>query len=141
MSGITDLPTLLASLRPALGGGEFVFVTRPGASYGDGAELAPVAAFTEAEGLTLVVPRDRAEARGEPYDGVFRRITLRVHSSLAAVGLTAAVAGALTEHGISANVIAAFHHDHVFVPAERAEDALDVLTALPSQRQPGQGTS
>ena len=130
MSGITDLPVLVSSMRPTLGTGEFVFVSRPGASYGDGAELSPVAAFAEDEGLTLVVPRVHADVCGEAYDGVFRMVTLRVHSSLAAVGLTAAVAAALTEHGISANVVAAYYHDHVFVPAERADEAVHVLSAL-----------
>ncbi len=117
-------------MRPTLGAGEFVFVSRPGASYGAGEELSPVAAVAEDEGLTLVVPRVHADAFAEPYDGVFRMITLRVHSSLAAVGLTAAVAAALTEHGISANVVAAYYHDHVFVPADRADEAVHVLSAL-----------
>jgi hypothetical protein len=57
-------------------------------------------------------------------------ITLRVHSSLAAVGLTAAVAAALSDHGISANVVAAYCHDHIFVPADRAEEALAALRSL-----------
>lgn len=130
MSGITDLPFLLASMEPTLSSGEFVFVSRSDAAYGNGVELSPVAAFAEDEGLTLVVPKGRANAHGEVYSGVFRGITLRVHSSLAAVGLTAAVANALTEHGISANVIAAYYHDHVFVPTERASDAVSVLTSL-----------
>ena len=132
MSGLTDLAQLIASMDPVLEPGAYVFISRPGAAYGDGAELEPVASFAEAEGLTLVVPQRHADAHGLTYDGVFRRITLRVHSSLAAVGLTAAVAGALTERGISANVIAAAYHDHVFVPEGRAEEARDVLLALAS---------
>lgn len=130
MSGITDLRTLLASMQPALADGEFVFCTLPGARYGAGAEHAPVASFAEEEGLTLVLPRERADAAGLPYAGAFRMLTLRVHSSLEAVGLTAAVAACLTERGISANVVAAFFHDHVFVPAERAAEALDALWSL-----------
>lgn len=132
MSGITSLSTLLSSMRPTLHPGEFVFASRPGASYGDGAELNPIAAFEEAEGLTLLLPRERADAEGVPYDSVFRMITLQAHSSLDAVGLTAAVAHALAECEISANVVAAFYHDHVFVPAERADEAVDALAALTS---------
>lgn len=132
MSGITDLATLLASLRPVLARGEFVFVSRPLASYGDGVELNPIAAFVEKEGLTLVVQKDRADAVGEQYHGVFRLITLQVHSSLDAVGLTAAVAAAFSEQGISVNVVAAFYHDHLFVPASRAPDAMKVLAGLAS---------
>jgi hypothetical protein len=126
-SGKRNLDELIASLAPTLHDGEFAFVTFPEATYGAHADLSPVAAFAEAEGLTLVVPRQRAERAGLSFDGVFRMITLNVHSSLAAVGLTAAVAGRLAKRGISANVVAAFYHDHVFVPAPRAEEALRAL--------------
>lgn len=118
MTGVTDLDTLLASLEPRLHAGELVFCTLPGAAYGDRTDLEPLAAFAEEEGLTLVVPRRRAEAAGLAWEGPFRCLILTVHSSLAAVGLTAAVAAALTDRGISANVLAAFHHDHLLVPAE-----------------------
>jgi hypothetical protein len=57
----------------------------------------------------------------------FARITLTVHSALEGVGLTAAVSGALAEQGIACNVVAGFHHDHLFVPWERREEALGVL--------------
>ena len=132
MSGIRDLDRLLASLEPRLRVGEFVFVTMPGGSYGEGAELSPVAAFEEEEGLTLVIPLHRAEGAGLTFDGIFRMISLGVHSSLSAVGLTAAVADVLAGKGISANMIAAFYHDHVFVPAGRAEEALGALKSLAS---------
>ena len=128
--GERDLATLLATLSPALTPGEFVFCTLAGGGYGDGAELDPVAGILEDEGLTLVVPLDRARGAGLPCDQPMRRIVLEVHSSLEAVGLTAAVAGALAQAGIAANVAAAYHHDQVFVPAHRAQDALAVLARL-----------
>ena len=53
-----------------------------------------------------------------------------MHSSLIAVGLTAAVSGTLAAHNISANIIAAFFHDHLFVPQEDAERALAALCAI-----------
>ena len=127
MPGLTDLAAILSQVDPRLVDGELAFVTVPGAAYGDHADLGPVAVMREAEGLTLVVPRDRADAAGLPYDGAFRQITLTVQSSLHAVGLTAVVAGRLAAQGISANVIAGFHHDHVFVPAARADEALAAL--------------
>lgn len=129
-----DLDELLASLEPALHDADFAFVTLPKTSYGAHAELLPIAAFAEAEGLTLIVPLHRAQHAGLRFDGVFRMITLNVHSSLAAVGLTAAVAAALAKRGISANVVAAFYHDHIFVPAERAEEALRALAELAPRR-------
>lgn len=130
MNGITDLVLLLASLRPALAEGEFVFLSFAGAAYGDQAELEPIASFMEDEGLTLIVPRRRADAAGLTYEVSFRKITLGVHSSLIAVGLTQAVAQCLAERGISANVVAAFHHDHVFVPSDVAVPALEALEDL-----------
>lgn len=130
MTAITDLDALLAGMEPVLCVAAYVFVTLPEAAYGDGAELEPLGCFQEAEGLTLIVPQAKADAAGIAYDGVYRAITLRVHSSLSAVGLTAAVAASLTEHAISANVVAAFYHDHIFVPAERAAEALAALNTL-----------
>ena len=128
MSGLTDLDQLLAHLEPSLREGEYVFITVDDDRMTD--ELQPLATFVEDEGLSLIVERERAEAAGLAAEGVFRCITLTVRSSLEAVGLTAAVATALAEAGISANVVAAFHHDHVFVPAADAERALSVLRGL-----------
>ncbi|GAB4250646.1 ACT domain-containing protein [Deferrisoma sp.] len=130
MSGEKDLGKLLGSLAPVLRDGEYVFCTFPGARYGDYADLEPVASVLEAEGLTLVVPKPRADERGLGYEGVFRWIALRVHSSLEAVGLTAAFSGRLAERGISANVVAGYHHDHIFVPKAQAEEALEALEEL-----------
>jgi hypothetical protein len=74
-----------------------------------------------------------ADAHALSYDGIFRRITLQVHSSLSAVGLTAAVSGQLAKAGISANVIAASHHDHIFVPSADTDRAMLALAALGEQ--------
>jgi len=84
----------------------------------------------EAEGLTLVLREEEAAGAGLPYDGTLEWITLRVHSALDAVGLTAAFSTALAVAGLSANVIAGLHHDHVFVAAGRGHDALRILRAL-----------
>ncbi|MGB7196583.1 MAG: ACT domain-containing protein [Collimonas pratensis] len=130
MSAITDLDTLLGSMSPCASDGQFVFCSIADGRYGMHAELAPVASFQEQEGLTLVLPQQAAERAGLAYEGVFAMITLNVHSSLAAVGLTAAVAAELTKAGISANVLAACFHDHIFVPAARASEALAALNAL-----------
>ena len=128
--GSPRLRELLASMDPIFEPDEFVFVTVPDGAHGDHAVLGPIASFRESEGLTLVLPRHRADEAGLAYEGAFRMITLTVQSALSDVGLTAAVAASLTRHGISANVIAAFFHDHVFVPADRAEEALRVLQAV-----------
>jgi hypothetical protein len=126
MSGIVELDQLLASISPQLFDDDYVFCTVPG-SLGEYVHLDPIATFVEAEGLTLVLLKEVAEAEKIEFESVFKKITLSVHSSLDAVGLTAAVAEKLTSKGISANVIAAFYHDHIFVPREKASQALDAL--------------
>jgi len=130
MNGEENLDKLLAFLSPVLIDGEFVFASFADARYGDHAQLEPVAAVSESEGLTLVVPRAKAVEYGLDYDSVFRGITLTVHSSLEAVGLTAAFSRKLTEHGISANVIAGYYHDHIFVPCDDADKAISALAEL-----------
>jgi hypothetical protein len=132
-SGETDLNRLLAGMAPEPMPGDFVFCSFPGGRYGDHAELGPVAAVREAEGLTLVIPRPSADAHNLAYSSVLRGITLTVHSSLEAVGLTAAVAHRLSAEGISANVVAGYYHDHVFVQSEHAARAVAALRALAAE--------
>jgi len=126
MSGITDLETLLREMRPEMRPGEYVYCSVP-ADVAGWLSLEPLGFFREDEGLTLIVEKADADKAGLGYGPVMRCITLTVHSALEAVGLTAAVAVALTRHGISANVVAAYHHDHIFVPAKDAERALAAL--------------
>ena len=130
MTGSRDLQQLIANLSPTLVPGEFVFITFRDGNYGDGGNLQPIASFQEQEGLTLIVRKETAESASKEFDAVFRMITLRAHSSLEAVGLTAAVANALSRQGISANVVAAYYHDHVFVTAASAQDAMEALLKL-----------
>lgn len=129
MPSITDLKCLLRSIEPQLQDTEFVFCTVEG-ELSDYINLRPIATFMESEGLSLVLEKSVAEQAMLDFEGTYKQITLSVHSSLEAVGLTAAVSAALTKEGISANVIAAYHHDHVFVPAARAIDALACLKLL-----------
>jgi uncharacterized protein len=128
MSGERDLETLLTSVDPEVRPGAFVFVVVHDEAVLDA--LDPEATIRESEGLTAVVRRERADALGVSYDYLAAWITLRVHSALDAVGLTAAVSTALARAGISCNVIAGYHHDHLLVPADRAADALEALAGL-----------
>lgn len=135
MSGITNLGRLLSEMKPVLQAGMFVYCLVPSSAADRWWRLQPLGTFREAEGLTLILPAELAAAHGLAASPPMRMITLSVHSSLEAVGLTAAVTAVLTDAGISANVVAAFHHDHVFVPAALAEDALSALQALSAGRR------
>ena len=130
MSGITDLQTLIGSMEPVLKPGEYVFTTFNDIDWRQIADLQPISVFKEDEGISLVVDRKTADENKIPYDSVFRLISLHVHSSLDAVGLTAAFSTALGNADISANVVAAYYHDHIFVPTDKAEKALNVLQGM-----------
>ncbi|WP_422038344.1 ACT domain-containing protein [Roseibium sp.] len=130
MTGETDLHTLIAQMRPMLDPEPYVFCTFANRTFQDLVDYGAIGLFAETEGTTAILPVERARELGLADAEWFRRITLTVHSSLEAVGLTAAIAAALTKEGISANVVAAYFHDHVFVPADRADDALDALRNL-----------
>ena len=130
MTGERDLGILLKSMSPEILDGEFVFCSFQNSSYGDYAELQPFAAIRESEGLTLIIPKSIADEQNLKYEVVLKGITLTIHSSLDAVGLTAAFSNKLAEHGISANVIAGYYHDHIFVQSELAEKAIEALKQL-----------
>ncbi|MBT2364247.1 ACT domain-containing protein [Streptomyces sp. ISL-10] len=127
MTGETDLPKLLSGMRPVLKAGRYVFTTVEDRVPSG---ITPVVTVAEDEGLTLVVRREEADAARLAYDYVAGWITLRVHSALEAVGLTAVVARELADAGLSCNVVAGFHHDHLFVPYEHADRAVAVLEDL-----------
>jgi hypothetical protein len=132
---LSNLNEMLASLDPLLDSEEFVFCTMPIHEMANYAGLRPFATIAEQEGLTLVVRRSGADAHKLSYDSRFQRITLQVHSSLDAVGLTAAVSSELTRVGICANIIAGYFHDHIFVAADRANEAMNCLNALSARYQ------
>ncbi|WP_448248437.1 ACT domain-containing protein [Thalassotalea agariperforans] len=126
MVGETNLNKLLAAMSPQLMPDEYVFCSLQG-EYAQFEHLLPLATFRETEGLTLVLTKAMAIANNLPFESVFKGITLTIHSSLDAVGLTAAVSTKLAEKGISANVIAAYYHDHIFVQVDKADLAMTAL--------------
>jgi len=128
MTGETDLQKLLKEMNPKLNDGEFVYCLVDSISHA--AALNPLCFFQEEEGVTVILPRADADKAGLPYSVICAWITLTVHSALEAVGLTAAVSHALTNANISCNVVAAYYHDHIFVPVEDAEQAMQVLLKL-----------
>lgn len=130
-SGERDLGTLLHGMRPRLREGQWVFVTAPSVP----AQVQPLALFAEDEGISLLLSREEADAAGLPYDYVAAWISLTVHSALDAIGLTAAVAGALASVGISCNVVAANFHDHLFVASDQALLAVALLERLSSSHR------
>jgi uncharacterized protein len=127
MTGETNLGILISTMKPRLNEGQFVFCTIPEKDI-DTSKI--ICFFRESEGLTLICSKEYADSQGFMYGSTFAWITLQIHSSLDAVGLTAAFSGALAQHNISCNVVAAFYHDHIFVPFDKQNKAIKVLETL-----------
>ena len=125
MTGERDLGRLLAGLSPERRHGEVVIVAVP-----DPAGLPALATVTEEDAVTAVLRRDDADRLGLGYDWIAAWVTLTVHSSWEAVGMTAAVAQALADEGIPCNVLAGFRHDHLLIPIEQADAAIAALRSL-----------
>lgn len=130
-AGMTDLGAMLRTLTVTRRPETYTFITldTDAPALGDGVE----AVISEAEGPTVVATLQRALAEGWPIGFTATWLTLDIHSALAAVGLTATVARALTRAAIPCNVIAAYHHDHLLVPADRADEAILVLEGVASE--------
>lgn len=128
MSGEKNLIKLLKNINPELKSEVFVFcTTKDNFNFNT---LDPISVFKEEEGVTLVLEKDIADKYCYRYEGTYQCITLKIHSSLEAIGLTAAVSTKLAEHNISANVIAGYYHDHIFIPVNKAKDAMEALKEL-----------
>ncbi len=125
MAGGQDLKQLLAEMSPLLDTQTFVFVTLPNREMPPA--IAPRMIMQEAEGTTIIVTKAAADDAGLDYVFACRMITLNVHSALDAVGFLARITTRLAELGMGVNPVAGYFHDHLFVPAARADDAMAAL--------------
>ena len=130
MAGERDLERLLSALEPRLLDRTLVICTEPHRALSTLPYRRVFATVLEAEGLTVVMDREEADQHALSYEGHYRCLSLGVHSSLDALGLTAALSSALAKEGISANMFAGYYHDHILVGAQDAERALTCLCDL-----------
>ena len=128
MEGEKDLQKLLKNMKPVLNPGEYVFAVVK--NLDNILRTDTLFEFKEKEAITLVLEKNKADILKLSYQFISSWITLKVHSSLEAVGLTAAFSTALTKQKISCNVVAGFYHDHIFVDTKDAKKAIEVLTNL-----------
>lgn len=127
---VSGSAAMIAGMDPALDPEVYCFVTVADNARAQQISENALASFKESEGWSFILPLEEARNLGLPADLAQRRIILQVHSALDGIGLTAAASRALAEVGIACNMVAAFHHDHIFVPSDSADQALKILKAL-----------
>jgi uncharacterized protein len=130
MSGETNLSKLIKNMAPHLNEGQYVFTSVKDSKPINRADI--LGEFKETEGTTIIIAKSKADALKLQYNFVAAWITLKVHSSLDAVGLTAKFSNELAKYNISCNVMAGYYHDHIFVNIKDANSAMEVLKNLSS---------
>ena len=130
MSGKTNLKEILHNINPRLLEETFVFITSSEPPEDLINSLKPKATFLEDEGITLVINQKDADAHSLQYDGIFKCISLGVHSSLESCGLISTITRELTKHRISSNIFSGYFHDHIFVQNNLAAEALRVISSI-----------
>lgn len=129
MSGENNLDILLADMRPELRHQPYVFLTSA-KDFDEKIKSGAVMVFLEAEGVTIVVAEEIAQVLKIEYQNTWAMITLTIHSDLNAIGFLAAITKKLADAGISVNAVSAFYHDHLFVPWEKRDNAMNILRSF-----------
>ena len=128
MSGEKDLQKLLKNMKPEHNSGDYVFCKIEKVENINLNEIEML--FKEKEAFTLILKKENAEKLNLEYSVVMSWITLSVHSSLEAIGLTAAFSNALSEHEISCNVVAAYYNDNIFIDKKDTVKAMEILSSF-----------
>ena len=127
-TGETNLQALISNMEPVLNEGEYVFCTTKNIDSIPRKDT--ICEVKEKEGITVILSIENAKKHGLSYEYLAAWITLNIHSSLEAVGLTAAFATELGKNNISCNVVAGYYHDHIFVDIKDKEKAMQVLWGM-----------
>lgn len=133
MAGETDITKLIKGMTPRLQTGTYVFCSVKSLHAIDREQT--IGEFKEREGTTIIIEKHKADELQLSYDYIAAWITLEIHSSLEAVGLTAIVSNELAQNNISCNIVAGYFHDHLFLAKNDAEKAMNVLRTLANKQK------
>jgi len=86
--------------------------------------------FKESEGYSIIISKEEAIKNNLQFYFVSAWITLEINSALDSIGLTSAFSKELAKAGISCNVVATYHHDHIFVPYMERLRAIKILSKM-----------
>ena len=125
MAGLGTLGQVLETMEIFCDGVEYGFATVPLDTIM--VDDAVIGSFREKEGLTLIAAKRFLEDKKIPHEGPFAKLSLETPTSLELVGLTAVLSNALAQNNISANVVCAYYHDHIFVQYRLREPAIKIL--------------
>ncbi len=131
MSGENNLQTLLENMRPDLKEDSYLFITSPD-GFSSEIQSRSLMIFKELEGMTLIIKKEIADTLHQDHQPQWAMITLTIHSDLQAVGFLAPIMTRLAEAGISVNPVSAFYHDHLFVPWDKRNEAMEILESFKS---------
>ncbi|QCX02193.1 ACT domain-containing protein [Aggregatimonas sangjinii] len=133
MAGETDIFKLIKGMTPRLHSGIYVFCSVKSLQGIDREQT--ICEFKEREGTTIIIEKHKADELQLSYDYSAAWITLEIHSSLEAVGLTAIISNELAQNNISCNIVAGYFHDHLFLAKNDAEKGMNVLRKLVKKHQ------
>lgn len=139
--GETNLASLIRSMSPSLDEETYVFGHIPAKTDTDFQNILklfvgiPVQMlFREDKGWTVITSQKVAEEIQMQSVFPCKRITLRVHSSLEAVGFMTAITTKLTELNTGVNPVSGYYHDHLFVPLGKEQSVLEALKTMATEQ-------
>ncbi len=129
LEAISDLNVLIKNMKPKIALAEYVFCVVSEAKFRL-MNIKPICTFREREGVTAIIDKASADSNGIHYTGTWKLISISIYSDLHSIGFLAAITAKLAEAGISVNIVSAYHHDHLFVPLEKAQACMQLLKKM-----------
>lgn len=136
----TELPQLLKEMSPTCDNQKYYFATiNQSAIFALAGYMQYITClYQEEEGITIVfleALKSIVEPRSkQKLVGPLAKITLTINPELLSSEVLAKVCSELAKENISVNIFSAYFHDHLFVPYESKEKALERIKSIEAQK-------